>query len=204
MTDSAMLDEKTVPPDPLNLFRTMFERVNQAGQPEANAMTLSTVSLDGGPTGRVVLLKEVNDAGMVFFTNYHSHKGREIEQNPRVSLVFWWQLTDWQVRVEGKAEKISSEDSEAYFATRPRESRLGAWASEQSEQVLDRATLEEQVRRIEERFEGKPVPRPPHWGGYLVRPRRMEFMERRLGRMHDRILYTLQDDGTWSIVRLSP
>ncbi len=198
-----MLDESTVQPDPVSQFRLWFDEARNANQPEADAMTLSTVSEAGRPSARVVLLKTVDERGFVFYTNRRSRKGRELEAYPHVALTFWWHVPDRQIRIEGTSEHVPEAESDAYFSTRPRESRLGAWASEQSEQVVDRKELERRFAVMEQEFEGKDVPRPPHWGGYLVRPERVEFMERRPGRLHDRIVY-VRAGAEWKIVRLSP
>lgn len=195
--------ETDLDPDPLKQFRLWFEDVREAGITEANAMLLSTVS-EGRPTGRIVLLKDLDERGFSFFTNYDSKKGREMGANPQVALTFFWKELERQVRIEGKIEKTSETESSEYFAVRPRGSQIGAWASDQSDVIPDREFLEEKTRALEARFEGKQVPRPPHWGGYRVVPDYVEFWQGRPSRLHDRLAYTKQPDGSWKIERLSP
>ena len=171
---------------------------------EANAMSLATVGGDGQPSVRTVLLKGVDSRGFVFYTNYSSRKGREISENPSAALVFYWPEMERQVCVAGEVSQISREESEAYFRTRPRASRIGAWASDQSAVVSGRGELEEKFREIEKRFAGKEIPIPPNWGGYLLKPARIEFWQGRASRMHDRICYTRDEKGQWRVERLSP
>lgn len=195
--------ETDLDPEPLTQFRLWFEEVRKAGITEANAMLLSTVS-EGRPTGRIVLLKDLDERGFSFFTNYDSKKGHEIAANPQVALTFFWKELERQVRIEGNIEKTSDAESSEYFAVRPRGSQIGAWASGQSEVIPDRGFLEEKTKALEARFEGQPVPRPAHWGGYRVVPDYVEFWQGRPSRLHDRLAYTKQLDGSWKIERLSP
>ncbi|UMY65381.1 MULTISPECIES: pyridoxamine 5'-phosphate oxidase [unclassified Flavobacterium] len=201
--DQFELIEDRLPSDPMPLFEAWFDEADAARAGEANAMTLSTVSQDGHPSGRIVLLKEFNPDGFVFFTNYASDKGQDIAQNPNVSLSFFWQQQERQVIIKGTAEKLPAADSEAYFASRPFGSQLGAWASRQSEAVPGRQVLEERLSQLEAEYEGKTVPRPEHWGGYLVRPVSIEFWQGRPNRLHDRIRYVRAASG-WTSGRLSP
>lgn len=197
------LTEDQTPANPLLLFHQWFEEVEQSGIPDYNACALGT-SENGQPHVRIVLLKELDAGGFVFYTNYTSHKGREMEANPRVALTFFWQMLERQVRVEGKVEKVESSLSDAYFAVRPRESQLGAWASPQSHILQSREELEERLREVTARFEGKEVPRPAHWGGYRVVPECLEFWQGRSSRLHDRLVYHRMSDGNWSRQRLAP
>ncbi len=190
-------------PDPIRQFRVWMDDAISSGIPEPNAMTLATATTDGKPSARVVLLKEVNENGFVFFTNYDSRKGRELTENPCAALVFDWHETERQVRVEGRVEKISAAESDAYFHSRPSDSRLGAWASPQSREIASREELDKLQQQTEDQFNGKEIPRPPHWGGFLVRPARIEFWQGRPNRLHDRIVYQLDQQG-WEIIRLAP
>lgn len=171
---------------------------------DVNAMTLATVDAQGRPSARTVLLKGVDERGFVFFTNYESRKGRELAGNPQAALVFYWADQERQVCVSGQVSKLSPQESEVYFQSRPRGSRLGAWASKQSAPVRDRAALEASWREVEARFPGADIPRPPHWGGYVLAPSAVEFWQGRPNRMHDRLRYTRQADGSWQIERLYP
>lgn len=198
------LYEADVPSSPMAFFARWFDEACAAEQPEPNAMVLSTVNAQGFPRSRAVLLKELRkDGGLVFFTNYESDKGKELANDPHVSLIFLWLTLERQVRIEGIVERLSDADSDAYFATRPRESQLGAWASRQSEIVADRDTLERRFRENELRFEGQDVPRPAYWGGYVVHPTNVEFWQGRPGRMHDRLCFA-QDGDHWNLRRRMP
>jgi pyridoxamine 5'-phosphate oxidase len=197
------LVENDLDADPLKQFRLWFNEVIGAGISEANAMMLSTFS-NGRPSGRIVLLKDLDERGFSFFTNYASKKSREMEANPQVALTFFWKELERQVRIEGRVVRTSDAESDAYFAVRPRGSQIGAWVSDQSEVIPDRAFLEEKTESFKTRFEDSEVPRPPHWGGYRVIPDYVEFWQGRPSRLHDRLAYTKQVDGSWKIERLSP
>jgi pyridoxamine 5'-phosphate oxidase len=199
----AGLDRADVDPDPIVQFHEWFEKVIDADLHEPNAMILATATTDGKPSARTVLLKGYDERGFVFYTNYEGRKAKEIEANPACSLLFYWGELERQVRIEGRASRLSSEESDAYFAGRPRGSRLGAWASEQSRPVEDRNILEERVRALEAEYEGREIPRPSFWGGYRVEPDTIEFWQGRENRLHDRIVYHRSGRG-WKIVRLQP
>jgi pyridoxamine 5'-phosphate oxidase len=171
---------------------------------DVNAMTLATVDKDGRPSARLVLLKGVDERGFIFFTNYQSRKGHELAGNPRAALVFYWPDSERQVCIAGEVSQLPAAESDAYFNSRPRGSRLAAWASRQSEVVPDRAALEAQWKQFEVKYPGPEVPRPAHWGGYVLRPTSIEFWQGRPNRLHDRFLYTRQPDNSWQIERLSP
>lgn len=197
------LNEAEMPQSPLKAFKEWLKYAIDSGLSEPNAMTVATATTDGKPSARVVLLKEVNDNGFVFFTNYLSRKGRELIVNPETAIVFDWHDIERQVRVEGRAEKLSAEESEAYFNERPEDAKIGAWASPQSKIVKDREELEKLQEEIEEQFDNIPIHRPSHWGGYLIRPSVIEFWQGRPSRMHDRIVYYKTEDG-WTKHRLAP
>lgn len=198
------LDEKSVDSNPINLFRRWFDEAIASGSRLPDAMTLATATKDGKPSARMVLLKQVDDEGFVFYTNYRSSKAKELEENPQAALVFYWTQLDRQVRVEGSVERVSAAESDEYFKTRPRESQLGAAASPQSEVIESREVLEKNFRELDELYRDRPIDRPAHWGGYRLKPERIEFWQNRIGRLHDRILYELQTDGSWAISRLAP
>ena len=198
------LEESDLLDDPIELFRRWFDEAARAGMPQVNAMTLATAGADGRPSARVVLLKGVDDRGFQFFTNYESRKAGELDANPHAALVFLWIPLERQVRVTGEVRRLSREESDAYFATRPRGSQVGAWASQQSRPLDARGELEERWQELEERYGHDPVPRPEHWGGFLVVPREIEFWQGRENRLHDRFVYTAAGDGGWTRRRLQP
>jgi pyridoxamine 5'-phosphate oxidase len=195
--------ESEVDPDPIGQFRHWFEQAVQAEIIEVNAMTLATVTLEGKPSARMVLLKDFNSQGFAFFTNYQSCKGNELEHTPAAALVFWWAELERQVRIEGQIHKVSAQESDRYFNVRPWGSRLGAWASEQSRVIRDRSVLENRLQQLEQEYQGREVPRPPHWGGFRLCPNRIEFWQGRPNRLHDRLNYRWVDEK-WLLERLSP
>ena len=199
------LAERAAGDNPIELFLSWIGTARGSGAIlEPNAMTLATVGEDGSPSARMVLLKEVEETGaFVFYTNRESRKGRELGADPRAALVFWWEPLERQVRIEGAVEETSAEETAAYYASRPRESRIGAWASRQSQPVDDRAALEAAFAEADAAHPGEDVPVPPWWGGYRVIPDRIEFWQGRTGRMHDRLAYT-RDEGRWTRMRLQP
>lgn len=197
------LDEAHVFPNPIEQFGRWWDEALKSEIDEVNAMTLATATREGIPSARIVLLKDYDDSGFVFFTNYNSHKGRELHQNPHAALVFFWKVLERQVRIQGLAEKISHEESDLYFNSRPEGSKLGAWASPQSSVIETRKILEENVRLYKTQF-GEHITRPPHWGGYRVIPSVIEFWQGRTSRLHDRIRYTRQAHDRWKIERLAP
>ena len=198
------LDEGLIDRNPISQFQGWFDDAISAKLPMPDAMSLATVTPDGRPTARMVLLKQVDADGFVFFTNYQSSKARQLEINPYAALVFYWPQFERQVRVEGKVEKTSAEESATYFKTRPRESQIGAWASPQSEVISAREVLEQRAHELAEQYCDREIDCPAHWGGFRLRPDRIEFWKGRVGRLHDRILYELQPDDTWTIKRLAP
>ncbi|WP_322022206.1 pyridoxamine 5'-phosphate oxidase [Burkholderia sp. BCC1977] len=201
----ASLDEADAAPDPFAQFDRWFKEALAAKLPEPNTMTLATVGDDGRPSARIVLIKGVDERGFVFFTNYESRKGRDLAAHPHAALLFYWIELERQVRIEGRIEKTSADESDRYFASRPLGSRIGAWASEQSAVIDSRATLEAREKDVAERY-GENPPRPPHWGGYRVVPDAIEFWQGRPSRLHDRLLYTRDAAAApgWTISRLSP
>ena len=203
--EKGVLSEKTVPENPLELFQKWFHQVDESDLgDEANAMTLSTLGLDGFPKGRVVLLKRTTYEGFIFFTNYISEKGRSIEKNPKACLSFFWQGMERQVIIKGHIERIAENLSDGYFETRPRGSQLSAHVSAQSEVVENREALENRLKELEAQYEGQEVPRPGYWGGFILKPVEIEFWQGRSNRLHDRVRYRLDEDYNWIIERLSP
>jgi pyridoxamine 5'-phosphate oxidase len=198
------LSESDTAADPLEQFQIWWEEALNAKIEELNAMTVATASCDGIPSARVVLLKGLSPKGFIFFTNYNSYKGQQLAENPRACLVFFWKEVERQVRITGLSEKLSDAENDEYFNSRPEGSRIGAWASPQSQVIESRAWLENNSIKFQKEFQDKPVERPPHWGGYVVKPISIEFWQGRPSRLHDRIQYTLQDDGKWMIERLAP
>lgn len=198
------LSEKEINPNPFIQFKFWFDQALAAQLTEPNAMTLATSTPDGKPSGRMVLLKNFDERGFVLFTNYNSHKGQELAENPHAALVFWWAELERQVRIVGTVEKISTEESDGYFEMRPPHSRLGAWASNQSEVIAGREVLERQWHEFQRKYQNQEVPRPPYWGGFRVIPQEIEFWQGRSSRLHDRLLYIRLDYGGWQIERLSP
>jgi pyridoxamine 5'-phosphate oxidase len=201
---SRHLLEKDVSKDPITQFKIWWEEAVISQIDEVNAMTLATASSDGFPSARIVLLKGFDMNGFTFFTNYKSFKGNQLEENPKACLVFFWKELERQVRVTGIVQKAGTAESDAYFKSRPRSSQVGAWASPQSQVVDDRSWLEDNFYRLSDDMKADELQRPPHWGGYIVRPIIIEFWQGRPSRMHDRIQYTLQDDGGWQVQRLAP
>lgn len=200
----AGLLEQDLAPDPFRQFDRWFAEAGAAGIPEPNAMSLATVGSDGRPAVRTVLLKHCDSRGFVFYTNYESRKGRELAANPRASLLFPWIAMERQVTVEGVVTRVSREEAEAYFHSRPRASQLGAWASPQSTVIAGRGVLEQNYREVEKKYEGREVPLPPHWGGYRLVPETVEFWQGRRSRLHDRLRYRREPGGGWRIERLAP
>jgi pyridoxamine 5'-phosphate oxidase len=200
----AGLSEADVLPNPFAQFDAWFQEAVRTGAGEANAMTLATATLDGTPSARIVLLKGVDERGFVFYSNYESTKGRALAANPKVCLNFFWEALERQVRIQGVATRVPREEAEVYFRSRPFESRIGAWSSRQSERLENRAVLENRFAELRAEYDGKDIPIPPFWGGYLVEPHAMEFWQGRTGRLHDRILYERDNDNRWIISRLSP
>lgn len=198
------LSETQVHSNPFAQFKTWFDQAIAAQLPEPNAMTIATATPDGKPSARMVLLKDYDERGFVFYTNYDSQKGQQLVANPWGAIVFWWAQLERQVRIEGRVEKISADESDAYFYSRPKGSQLGAWVSHQSQVVDCREVLERRLEQLNEEYENKDVPRPPHWGGFRVIPQEIEFWQGRPNRLHDRLLYRFLDDGSWTIQRLSP
>jgi pyridoxamine 5'-phosphate oxidase len=200
----AGLVETDLAKNPFQQFERWFQEAHAAKIPEPNAMTLASVGRDGRPSARSVLLKGCDGSGFVFFTNYESRKGRELQANTSAALLFPWVAMERQVVIEGTVARVSREESAAYFQSRPRASQLAAWASPQSTVIAGRAVLEESYRAMEKKYEGGEVPLPPHWGGYRLTPSTVEFWQGRRSRLHDRLRYRREGDGDWTIERLAP
>ncbi|MBE9166455.1 pyridoxamine 5'-phosphate oxidase [Pleurocapsales cyanobacterium LEGE 06147] len=198
------LSETDVDPNPFKQFATWFQQAVNAQLIEPNAMTLATATPDGQPFARIVLLKDFDERGFVFYTNYQSNKGRQLADNPWAALVFWWAPLERQVRIEGKVEKITPQESDAYFHSRPKESQLGAWVSNQSQIIVSRELLDQKLEEIKARYTDREIPRPPYWGGFRVVPTNIEFWQGRPSRLHDRLRYRLTEEKAWLIERLSP
>lgn len=189
--------------DPFRMFGTWYDAAQRSGILLPEAMTVATAARDGTLSARMMLLKGFDERGFIFYTNYQSRKSQILAENPNVALVFHWPILERQVRVEGKVERIAEEESRAYFRTRPRGSQIGAWASSQSSELASRTELERSFREHEERFQGQEIPLPPFWGGYRVRPERIEFWQGRLNRLHDRLAFHREEEG-WKVIRLYP
>jgi pyridoxamine 5'-phosphate oxidase len=200
----AGLTEADAASNPFKQFQVWFSEAVAAQLPEPNAMTLATISPGGRPSARMVLLKDFDEKGFTFYTNYGSAKGKHLSETPWAALVFWWVQLERQVRIEGRVEKVSPQESDEYFCSRPETSQLGAWASNQSQVIESREVLEKQFTQLKEKYTGQAIPRPPHWGGFRVIPDVIEFWQGRPSRLHDRLCYRLLEDGFWHIERLSP
>lgn len=200
----AGLTEKELARDPFRQFEKWFQEAEAAKIPEPNAMVLTTATRDGRPSARTILLKGLDGRGFVFYSNYESRKGRELEGNPRATLLFPWLALERQVIIEGAVAKVAREESEAYFHSRPRLSQLSAWVSQQSSVISGRNLLEESLRTLEKKYAGQEVPLPPHWGGWRLAPETVEFWQGRRSRLHDRLRYRREKDGAWSVERLAP
>ena len=201
---ASVLEEVEASADPIQQFERWWQDVLNAELPEPNGMTLATVGSNGRPSARIVLLKGFDQRGFTFFTNYDSRKGKELAETPHGAIVFWWEPLERQVRIEGTVERLTDAESDAYYHSRPKSSRLGAWASPQSQMIDSRQILEDKQQALEQQYEGiKNVPRPPHWGGFRLVPDRIEFWQGRSSRLHDRLCYVKTDTG-WSRMRLAP
>jgi pyridoxamine 5'-phosphate oxidase len=199
-----LLLEKDVNANPVKQFKTWWQHAIESKINEPNAMSLATCTADGKPSVRIVLLKGIEKNGFIFFTNYNSRKATEIKENAFVSLVFFWKELERQVRVEGSIKKVSAEESDEYFASRPRESKIGAWCSAQSSIIESREYLQKNIEKYNQQFATDDIPRPDFWGGYIVEPYSMEFWQGRPGRLHDRLQYSLNKNGEWILNRLAP
>jgi pyridoxamine 5'-phosphate oxidase len=198
------LTENNIDPNPIIQFKKWWDETLNSEIIEPNAMTLATASQDGLPSARIVLLKGFSEKGFVFFTNYESYKGQQLAENPKACLVFFWKEIERQVRITGLVSKISAKESDEYFETRPGSSRIGAWASPQSRVIENREWLDQQFNSLAAKMEGASIQRPPYWGGYIVNPVMIEFWQGRPDRLHDRIQYSIEEDGGWKIERLAP
>ena len=202
--DKKELLESSIPNNPMELFQSWFLEAQKIELGEANAMNIATIGLDGFPKSRIVLLKRFTWEGFIFYTNYNSEKGKAIANNPNVSLSFFWQSLERQVIIKGVAMKIATNLSDGYFESRPEGSKIGAWASNQSEVITSKKELDKKLQSFEVRFDNKEIPRPKHWGGYIIKPKVIEFWQGRPNRMHDRIRFTLQENYNWLMERLEP
>jgi pyridoxamine 5'-phosphate oxidase len=198
------LSETEIDSNPFAQFKKWFDEALSADILEPNAMTVATTTPEGKPSARMVLLKDYDARGFVFYTNYNSHKAQELAENPQAALVFWWAELQRQIRISGRVEKISDSESDKYFYSRPFSSRLGAWASNQSEVIENREVLEQNLEELKQKYQDREIPRPPHWGGIRVIPAEIEFWQGRSSRLHDRLVYTRDYDDGWKIERLSP
>ena len=198
------LQEDSVNPNPIVQFEHWFNQAMQAQVPDMNAFDLATISQNGEPGIRILYLRDFSSEGFVFYTNYNSQKGMDMEYNPKVCMNFFWPQMERQIRIQGTAKKQNTEDSDLYFNSRPRESQIGAWASSQSSVIKSREELEKKVVQLGKKYKGKDIPRPPHWGGYIIHPSKIEFWQGRPSRLHDRILYSHDGNKQWKIQRLAP
>jgi len=198
------LSEEDVDTNPIKQFEKWFQQALTSGIEEPNAMTLATSTTDGKPSARIVLLKGIKDNGFVFFTNYESKKGKQIHDNPFAGIVFFWKELERQVTIQGEIEKVSEQESDEYFASRPLESRIGAWSSPQSQVIENREVLEKNVAYYSDKYQSQNIPRPSHWGGYILMPTLIEFWQGGAGRLHDRLQYSIDATNSWIIKRLAP
>jgi len=203
--EKSSLNRSDLLDDPLTLFRQWFDSAISADIPEPNVMTLATIGTNGSPSARIVLLKGIDEDGFIFYTNYQSRKGKELDQNPNAALVFYWHKMERQVRIEGQITKVDEETSKSYFQSRPKGSQVGAWASPQSRVIVDRQELDDRIVELTDIYQNyEDLPKPAHWGGYKLTPRYLEFWQGRADRLHDRFEYKKEDDNVWVINRLAP